>query len=346
METSDNCRRAEGVGVSYHPFLHDTLLNCRDLFDFVELPLDLYVDPARAALLDPGQHRLRQILDAKRCVWRGSALSLGTVGPDDDAGFSPHTLRRIRTLLDMIEAEPYADIIGFRAAEFGPLQAMPFTTQAAHWIAIRQAAAQDALGVPVRPCLPGPVSDTRRSELDVADFLNSIVAHGGSGFVLDATDLSAADLGSDAARDLAARLPAAHIEALSVSGTGGHGWETLRTLADHIRPATVILRRDRQLFPLDTIETDIACAGELVARPAHEPPPAAVVPPQPANSADLAALRLYQSAPAPDEASRDLREVAGQSWQNWRTQVDDLHKAQQIMALMSKGANPPAAWRG
>ena len=337
MQSVDHRSRAEGVGVAYHPFLHDTLLQCSELFDFVELPLDLYMDAARSALLDPGQRRLQQIVAAKPCVWRGTALSLGTVGTNDMTAFPTHVVRRIRTLLELAGSEHYTDAIGYRTESFGPVQAMPFTQDAARWIAARQAAACDALGVPVRLSLPRPVFAASPSGLDRAAFLAGIASYGGSDFILDATDFAGTPQ-----RELTDRLPDAHVAALSISSDGAPDWDMLEAFAEAIRARTIILRRDRQLFPLDTIAPAITRAASLLSSTApHLPPvrPSA----SPPDAAALALLRAFQSTPAGDATAQTCRRTAAESWQNWRTQIDDIHKARQILALMARGATsrPP-----
>ena len=338
MQTVDHCSRAEGVGVAYHPFLHDTLLQCSGLFDFVELPLDLYMDAARSALLDPGQRRLQQIVAARPCVWRGTALSLGTVGPDDKTTFPPSVIRRIRTLLELAGSEYYTDTIGFRTESFGPMLAMTFAPDAARWIVARQAAACDALGLPVRLSLPSSDCAVPATGSDCVAFLACIASHGGTDFVLDA-----ADFGGSLERELAERLPRGHVAALSISSAGAPGWETLEAVAKHIPTHSVILRRDRQLFPLDTIAPDITRAARLIADAAPRTPTVTATASAPDVSA-LALLRDYQSAPAADEAAQHGRKAAAEVWQNWRTQVDDMYKAQQIMALMARGTGPRASW--
>ena len=232
----------------------------------------------------------------------------------------------------MAGAEHYTDTIGFRTAGFGPMQPMPHTPEAAGWIATRQAAASDALGVPVRLCLPNPGIAAPAPALDRAAFLAGIAACGGTGFVVDA-----AGFAGTSPRELAGCLPGAHVAALSISSAGAPGWEMLAALAKTIRPRSIVLRRDRQLFALDTIAPEIERAARLVASAAPPPAPACAH----ASAPDLSALRAYQAAVASEAAVPDGK---AQSWQNWRSQVDDRYKTQQIMALMAKGANPRAPW--
>ena len=94
----------EGVGFSYHPLLHEALLEARLEFDFVEIGLDHYVDCARFALLDSEESRLREITEARPCIWRGSVLSLGSVETVDDASSDPRLVDLIRALIEKGEA--------------------------------------------------------------------------------------------------------------------------------------------------------------------------------------------------------------------------------------------------
>jgi len=129
---------AEGVGLGYHPFHHAALLARAHAFDFIELPLDLYLDAARAALLDPMDARLREITAGKPCVWRGSALSLGSVERAGEPTPDPRVVERIQLLMQRTGAGSYSDRIGFRCldgADLGVPQSLPCTEAAANWVA-------------------------------------------------------------------------------------------------------------------------------------------------------------------------------------------------------------------
>jgi uncharacterized protein (UPF0276 family) len=347
MEAIGGHRCARGVGVAYHPFLHDYLLNRSALFDFIELPLDLYLDSARAALLDPGQRRLSQVAATGRCVWRGSALRLGTVERSGDARFAPHLLRRIRDLLQTVDAAHYTEAIVFRIANSGAEYALPFTPAAARWVAERRAAACDALEIPVLLALPDAAVPAPSTGMDAAAFLTLAASFGGAGFVVDAAEWGPAG----AQDDVMARLPTGQIAAISVSGDNAATWEAASRLAGNVRPNSIVLRRDRQLFPLDTIERDLRRAASLIASPtairvASAAPAMGSEPDMGSGVAyldGLAALHDYQLAMT---TLQDSRAAASHSWQNWRTQVNDMHKAQQIMALtMRRDARhaPPRA---
>ena len=338
METLGHRSPADGVGVAYHPFLHDYLLDSRALFDFVELPMDLYLDEARSGLLDPGQRRLRQVTGAVRCTWRGSALSLGAVPPSGAPAFPPHTVRRICGLLALAPHAPYTEAVGVRAAG-GPLHAVALTPAVARCAAARQAAACEALGVPVRLCLPREAVAAPAGEdgagLDAAGFLALVAACGGTSFVLDTADLAGAE-----PHDAARRLAGVPIAALSVSSDDPAAWDALAVLAGHLAPGAVVLRRDRQLFPLETIGRDLSRAAGLLSSAAPRTPAGPLAPSDPRSSLSGTA-RAPPTGPA---HTPDAVPDSSPAWRHWRKEVDDMHKGQQIMALMSgagmSGAGP------
>ena len=329
MGTPGHRGPAEGVGVAYHPFLHDYLLGSRALFDFVELPMDLYLDGARSGLLDPGHRRLREVTGAVRCAWRGSALSLGAVPPGGTPAFPPHTVQRIRGLLALAPHAPYTEAVGVRAVG-GPLHAAAFTPAVARCAAARQAAACEALGVPVRLCLPRQAAAPAGMDdagMDAVGFLALVAAHGGAGFVLDTADLAGTD-----PHDAARRLAGVPIAALSVSSDDPAAWDALAALTGHLAPRTVVLRRDRQLFPLDTIGRDLGRAAALLSGTALGTLPGPAAPQDPGSTT----LPVAGAPPAGPVHAPD----ASPAWRHWRKEVDDMHKGQQIMALMA-GAGPP-----
>ena len=366
MNAADQGAHAEGVGIAYHPFLHDVILQHAGLFDFVEMPTDLYADPARSALLDPDDARLREIAAACRCVWRGTALSLGSAAAGPQPAFPPGLVRRIRHLLAATGSAPYTEAIGFRrvgGCDLGQSQQMPGAEAAARWIATCQLAAREALEVPVvlRPvsaAVPAPPA-----ELDEAGFLHRIAALSDCCFAVDATDLAriAAASGTPL-QTVATRLPAGRIVTVSLVGQAEEDWALLSLL---VRPATVqsiVLQRDLALFPAGTLVCDARRAAAVLAQTPHR----AMVPPctpgarAEADPGGLAALHASQTefiayvlgpeaGPVPpalahttDEARRAL--VSGvQSLRNRRGQVDNVRKTQQFAAFLRRGPGPQAA---
>ncbi len=355
MNTPGRSLRAEGVGLAYHPFLHDALLAQIDAYDFVELPLDLYVDPARSDMLDPGGGRLRQIAAAKPCVWSGGALSLGSV---EDA--VPNWLTsRIRHLIEQTGALRCTETMGFRRLEgrdTGLSHALPFTETAARWIAARRNAAITALGVSVTLRLAPPALAGAPTGWTGADFLHR-VASLGADLAIDVADLTAlAATGAATPESMARRLPGAAVSTITLAAENDAEWDQLATLVAATDARTIILRRDRTPFPLDTITADARRAAAILAQGAERTPSPAT-PPSPMHApedglaalrADQAAFIAYVSDPSPGSVPNVLAGVPEadlaalalrvQSWQNWRMQVDDTHKAKQIGDFLSAEA--------
>ncbi len=347
-------RLPRGVGVAYHPFLHAALAAQRDSFDFLEMPVDLYLDPARSALLDPFGSQLRAIAAGKPCFWSGTALSLGSA--DDAATPDPTTIDRMRALFAQTGSAGYTDAIGFRRLagfDFGSPQHMPHTPEAARWITARQAAAADALGCPVtvQPPPPGPAAPPTGTGLPA--FLRLIAGR----LCLDAADvvrLAAATGGTVAA--IVAQLPCDRVTALAMSGEAEEDWVALALLAAATGARSITIRRDRALFPHDTITRDARRAAGILSRlPVVSFAPGRGTQVASPCADELAALRGYQQdlvafcrgggdipATLAGMPADQLHGLASQvrAWQNWRRQVDDAFKARQIADFLARRAGP------
>lgn len=311
---------AEGVGVTFHPLLLDALLGMADAFDFIELPLDLYLDPARSTLLDPGGEMLREALALKPCVWRGTALSLGTAAD----GFAPATIRGIRRLLDRTGVGAYADVIGYRRAggtEFGGPRALPWTPGAAALMAERHGRACEALGVPVLLEFSAALPGSGSGSLNAAGFLHAVAAQCGAELAVHAKGLPP---------EAASTLPGGRVAAVVVEdGADPQIMDAVGRLAG-VRAAVV--RRTRNLFPLDRLREELRRAAACLAAPriAASGPVAPVAAAEP----DLAREQALQAEAADTVA-----------WRNWRDQVDETYKAMQIAVLMGQRAGQPAPGR-
>jgi hypothetical protein len=326
---------ATGVGIAYHPFLHDAILATPDAFDFIELPLDLYIDPARAGLLDPSGERLRDIAAARPCVWQGSALSLGSV----EEALDSRLIERIRQLMARTESTRYADRIGFRrlgGRDLGLPQGLPYTATAARWIAARARDAGVALGCDI--ALQHCRSAFPAAHANAGYFLAEIAALTGTGLAIEVGDAAADDL---------AALPPGTIATLITDAGSDEAWARLAGLAAQTAAATIIIRRTGGFYPLtaifDAARRAAALLGPQRARAATAPPhPAAPDP------ADLAALQAEQRAlieyclapqdDAPAAGGTQALAARVQSWHIWRQRLVDTHTAQQIAQFLATDA--------
>jgi hypothetical protein len=281
-------------------------------------------------LLDPQDVRLQEIAAATRCTWRGTVLSLGSA----ESAFSPALIRRIRDLLELTRAGSYTDVVGFRrlnGCDLGHAQAMPCSAAAAALVAARQAEASQMLGLnvtlaPVRRAVAPPAA------LDESGLLKSIASACEARFALDA------------GRPVAGL--AGRVATIDVAGQDEAAWAELPALTRHFTPRAIVVRRNQALFSPHTLVQDAARAAAAVepTRSAAE----AIAPDE------LAALYAYQAAfigyfhsdegrPVPpelDHMADDTRTALAcelRQWRNWRKQMADAHKTQQIAAFLMRG---------
>jgi uncharacterized protein (UPF0276 family) len=364
---------AEGVGLSYHPFLHAVMIARLDAYDFIELPLDLYIDPAQSALLDPMDARLRDIAAARPCIWRGSALSLGSVERPDDPAPDPRVIDRIRLLMERAGTTLYSDVIGFRGLEgrdLGVPQSLPSTDSAARWMAARYSAARNALGHPFLLQPAGCAIAAPRSGCDHAAFLRRIVSLADCELLLSVVDLErvATETGVDPA-DMMNRLPHESIAMLATSGKHEAEWALLSQLVEVTAARAIVIRRTDDLFPLDAIVNAAHRARSVLTRerrpmarrPETEPPRTAE--PLDDDPGGLASLRCHESdlidfclspasAPPPlslgDIAPAVVTRLAShlRPWQVWRERIADTHKARQIAQFLAEDTGHDARQRG
>jgi uncharacterized protein (UPF0276 family) len=331
--------------VAYHPFLHAALLARLDAFDFVELPLEIYVDPAQSELLDPGEAKLRDIVAAKPCVWHGSVLSLGSVEAADDPALDGRLVERIRRLLWRTGTTQISEVIGFRrlaGRDLGEPQGLPYSATAARWVAARHAAARAALGHALSLQIATSGDAAPRTGWDAATFLRHIVAGAGCDLVLDTADLAhiSAASGVEPA-EIAQRLPLARIAMLATAGEREADWALLELLCGLAAPPAIVIRCRRNLYPLDALVSAARRAADLLAEHRGRTRPSL---PETTTGGDdpggLAELRAWQQeviddcvAPAP---ARPALAARVRSWQTWRERVADTHKAQQIARFLAQ----------
>jgi uncharacterized protein len=351
----------EGVAFSYHPLLHEALLARRVEFDFVEIALDHYVDCARFPLLDSEESRLHEIAGALPCIWHGSVLSLGSVETLDDASPDPRLIEHIRGLIEKTGARSYCETIGFRrlgGRDLGHAQSLPYTRTSAQWVAERYEAARQALGCPLVLELAASAVAAPRSEWDAMTFLQEVAGRADPRFMLDVADLArfAAEASLDP-MDMMSRLPGERIAALVISSDSEEDWSLLSKLSVEISVRSILIRRSKNLFPLDGIGRAVSRAKELLARSKghartrseRSAAAYAVVP------GELAALQAYQrefidccldasqERAVPAFAADKTAEWAAlatrvSAWQAWQKRLEDIHLTRQIRQFL---ANDP-----
>lgn len=219
-----------GVGVAYHPFLHDALLAARGAYDFVEFPLDRYLDEAQRALLDPDLARVKALAAVKPCTWRGGSLTYASGG---GAAASPDRIAAlIRASGAVLVRE---DLSG--AGRDAP--ALPGTD----------------LGAPRIPALP----------LAALARPAAALTRGGRGL---GVDISPADLSADPGPMVGAlaRLPDGCALHLAVDAEEGRVWPLLDAVLAARAAQSVVVRRMRRFFPLRDVFADLERARAALER--------------------------------------------------------------------------------
>jgi hypothetical protein len=209
-------------------------------------------------------------------------------------------------------------VIGFRLAggvDLGTPHALTHIPKSAALIAQRHEAASRALETPLlleySQALPG----ARPEGLDPATFLDHIVQDSSRlgmrpRFVLNAAGLTAAPA-----------IPAARLAGLVMPP--GASWDIAEQLAAQAGLRAIIVRRTRNLHPLDDLRQDLLRAGRILGR-------ATSAPPQPVITDDFAELAEEQARLASGAASQ--ADAVG----NWRRQIDNTYKAMQIAIMLGQ----------
>ena len=337
-----------GVGIGYHPFLHRTILARPDRFDFVELPLDAYVDEAQRTLLDPDLARVGAIGEARPCLWRGTSLSLGSAVTADTTS----TESALRRLVDRTGAILLREDIAVRRVDgrdLGLAQPPPLTEAMADLVGRRCEALASRL-----PC--GFAAGLSLDALSGADrhmataFVRRLAAATDQdlAFDLGATAVAA---GCDALLPILSALPAGRFVQIALTSLDQAVWPVLDAVLAATGARSVLIRRTRNLFPLDEIHAAVERAREALDRAAATPrwpsPLPAPAGPTPASGLDLAATARDQSA----FAERCLAAHDGEPVTDavaavrvravWRERIADLNRTKQL----ERWAQRPATWR-
>jgi len=331
----------KGVGLAFHPLLRRSMEQGRLPTDFVETALESYLDPARTALLDPGERSLRRIAARGPIVWRSSAFSLGSVEDPAKASCDTAVLRRFLRLCEVARPSSLIETIGFRrigARDLGRARPMPRNAAAADWLAARCRALRNAVGVPVMLQFGKGPDDLPKGEMSESAFLERIAERTECEFVLDVEDVErvAREQALDP-RETATQFAGLPVAALTLSGARHGDWDLLDVALAAMAPRAIVLRRLEHLYPLDEIAAHLhraaSALGRVRARPAREVRPPAPVATmwEPAAAAELRDQQLA----AIDDAFARPADPKAMAWRNWRQRVEETYKGQQIKTFLS-----------
>ena len=265
---------------------------------------------------------------------------------------------RIRLLMERAGTTRYSDVIGFRrlaGQDLGVPQSLPRTEAAARWMAARYLAARDALGQefllqPASCSIATPCSGSSHGA-----FLRRVASLAECDLLLDVTDLTrdTTEEGADPAVMLSG-LPHENVAMLATSGADEAEWAFLSRLVALTTARAIVIRRTRDLFPLDAI-METAHRARSVLTQKRQPVAEDRLGSDPLDDDPdgLERLRSHQSElidfcrnpeSAPPEATRLATRL--RSWQVWRDRIADTHKARQIAQFLAEDAGHDARRRG
>jgi uncharacterized protein len=271
---------AIGVGLTYRPFLQKHILEHADALDFVEIAASQYINPAQQRLLDRDGSRLDEITRRRRCVVRGTSLSIGSVEPIDN-----RLLLRLRAFLERTGAVSFSDYLAFdRLGTFrlGIPQALPYCDNAARWVARRYEAVRSVLGSPfvldiIAYSFPAPLSCWTEIEfiVRVAEYTDCALSLDLAALLINSHNHHYDPL------EFLLRLPRERVVQLRIAGLNQQsnlwrhdlsraGPEQVFELLDAALEATdadrVIVGREGGYFPFAAVMAEVSRAREVFKR--------------------------------------------------------------------------------
>ena len=87
MSTSPERPCPWGVGFSYRTCVHNEVMRCAAMFDFLEVPSDDYADPAKRERNDPGEALLQEVCARFPTVGHGTHMSIGSAANPESVYF-------------------------------------------------------------------------------------------------------------------------------------------------------------------------------------------------------------------------------------------------------------------
>lgn len=279
MPSADRHHDPYGVGLAYRFNVHrETVANRREI-DLLEISTEDYIVRERRTYSDPNERLLHDALERFPCVAHGLSLSIGTVGALNET-----CLNATNRFLKDHGLHVFSEHLAFHRVDGNDLTmflAIPFEEVAVQWVKQNYAAVRHRLGRPfalenVTYAFPVP-----HCSLSEADFLRRLCEETDCTLLLDVTNVfnNSRNHGYDPL-EFFERLPMDRVSQMHLAG--GHQlpdgkWEDSHSapvmddvwplFEEAVKRATnsrlVILERDSQLKPFDTVMRDIRKAREI-----------------------------------------------------------------------------------
>lgn len=264
-----------GVGVGFRAEAAEAIFESISEFDVLEIMVDHYFGggPRLRTLIDRACHRVP-------VVGHGVGLSIGTALTPD-----PAYLSEIARVLDCIRAPWYSEHLAFTkvpgrdAAQLLPL---PRTRAVAEIIVSNLAVVRRHISIPIALENITYYFDYPQSEMSERDFLELVCRESGCGLLLDVENLylNARNHGYDP-YEFIATLPRGLVKGVHLAGGESEGdllvdthdqpvpseaLDLLGHVLRHQSPETIIIERDTNLEPFESVVEDVRRARAVVAR--------------------------------------------------------------------------------
>ncbi|MDF1823781.1 MAG: DUF692 domain-containing protein [Verrucomicrobiales bacterium] len=279
MSSPNHHEHPYGVGLAYRFNVHREAVQHRNEIDLLELSTEDYIVRERRTHADPNERLLRDALASFPCVAHGLRLSIGTVGELDEV-----YLKGTRRFIEENGLNIFSEHLAYHSVDGNDLTmflAIPFEEVAVEWVKRNYFAARRAIGRPfalenVTYSFAAP-----HGSLSEADFLRRVCEETDCTLLLDVTNVfnNSRNHGYDPI-EFFDRLPMERVSQMHLAG--GHQlsdgrWEDSHSapVMDEVWPLfdeavkrsvnvrNVILERDSQLKPFDSVMADIRKAREI-----------------------------------------------------------------------------------
>jgi len=292
---------AWGVGFSYRFCVHEEVMRCAGMFDFIEIPTDDYAIASRRATSDPDESMVRAAAARFPSVAHGTLLSIGTAAPPD-----PVHLEEVAAFVARTPVSEYSEHLSFTRGGIDTIPgfiAIPFTDLGVAAAAENIRHISERIGLPLivenvsyHFAIPG-------AQMTEPEFLRRVCDAADCGLLIDITNIqiNAINNGYDPhqfVRDLPGdRVRHAHFCGVTEDHDGylfdthfepttREIWQLLEETLNHTDLRTVILERDEKFSPFKEILDEMWKAREIFLKYRPAKAPATFSPPRYAPNSD------------------------------------------------------------
>jgi uncharacterized protein (UPF0276 family) len=292
---------AWGVGFSYRFCVHEEVMRCAGMFDFIEIPTDDYAIASRRANSDPDESMVQAAAARFPSVAHGTLLSIGTAAPPDQVH-----LEEVAAFVARTPISEYSEHLSFTRGGKDTIPgfiSIPFTDLGVAAAAENIRHISDRIGLPLivenvsyHFAIPG-------ATMTEPEFLRRVCETSDCGLLIDITNIqiNAINNGYDPhqfIRDLPGdRVMHAHFCGVTEDHDGylfdthrepttKEIWQLLEETLNHTDLRTVVLERDEKFSPFKEILDEMWRAKEIFLKYRPGKAPATFSPPRYAPNPD------------------------------------------------------------